>query len=175
MLGAPSSLRAYQNLRRALTNWKRKSANNCTFGRETRYKINAMNKPAGQMDAESKSESQRSNNRNSLLLKAVLRFPASAQEREVRVRNLSSGGLMAEAPIQASRGEIVEINLKALGWITGKVAWVAESRFGIAFDYPVDPKAARQNVTSSQLEENMPHYLRKLNSAALNKPPLRRL
>jgi hypothetical protein len=134
-----------------------------------------MNKPAEQMDAENQQSSQRSNNRNSLLLKAILRFPASAQEREVRVRNLSSGGLMAEAPIQASRGEVVEVNLKNMGWITGKVAWVAESRFGVAFDYPVDPKAARQNITSNALDENMPTYLRKLNNAALNKPPLRRL
>jgi hypothetical protein len=134
-----------------------------------------MNNTAEQMDAENRNSSQRSNNRNSLLLKAILRFPASAQEREVRVRNLSSGGLMAEAPIQASRGEVVEVNLKNMGWITGKVAWVAESRFGVAFDYPVDPKAARHNITSNALDENMPAYLRKLNNAALNKPPLRRL
>ncbi len=135
-----------------------------------------MNKPAGQMDADSTNASQRSNDRNTLLLKAVLRFPASGNEREVRVRNLSSGGMMAEAAVQASRGEAVEVNLKNMGWITGKVAWLAESRFGIAFDYPIDPKAARQNIASgSPLDENLPHYLRKLNSQALNKPPIRRL
>jgi PilZ domain len=134
-----------------------------------------MNKPGAHIDADSNSDSKRSNNRNSLLLKAVLRFPGSGQEREVRVRNLSSGGLMAEAPVQASRGEVVEVNLKNMGWITGKVAWVAESRFGVAFDYPIDPKAARQNISSNAVDENMPHYLRKLNNPTLNKPPLRRL
>ncbi|MGL5839105.1 MAG: PilZ domain-containing protein [Sphingorhabdus sp.] len=134
-----------------------------------------MNKPAGQMDTGNQTSSQRSNNRNSLLLKAILRFPISAQEREVRVRNLSSGGLMAEAPVQASRGEIVEVNLKNMGWITGKVAWVAESRFGVAFDYPIDPKAARQSISVNQVDENLPHYLRKLNSQTVNKPPLRRV
>lgn len=136
----------------------------------------AMNKPVEQVTMNDAPESQRTNGRNSLLLKAVLRFPNSGQEREVRVRNLSSGGLMAEAPVQASRGEVVEVNLKNLGWVTGKVAWVAESRFGIAFDCPVDPKAARQNISTGAADENMPHYLRKLNNQAqAPKPPLRRI
>ena len=121
------------------------------------------------------ASAKRGTDRDSLLLKAVLRFPASMNEGEVRIRNLSSGGLMAEAAMRASRGEVVEINLKNIGWITGKVAWVAESRFGIAFDYPIDPKAARQNVGSNKLDESMPHYLRKLNQQAATKPPLRRL
>ncbi len=134
-----------------------------------------MNKPLEQTDMDDTSESNRSNDRNSLLLKAVLRFPSSGTENEVRIRNLSSGGLMAEAPLRASRGESAEINLKNIGWITGKVAWVAESRIGIAFDYPIDPKAARQSVGTSKVDETMPHYLRKLNQPATQKPPLRRI
>ena len=134
-----------------------------------------MTKPMEQIDMTENSESNRSNDRNSLLLKAILRFPTAGVENEVRIRNLSSGGLMAEAAMRASRGEVVEINLKNIGWITGKVAWVAESRFGIAFDYPIDPKAARQSVGSNKLDESMPHYLRKLNQQAATKPPLRRL
>ncbi len=83
---------------------------------------------------------------------------------------------MAEAPLQAARGEVVEINLKNLGWITGKVAWVAESRCGIAFDYPVDPRAARQQIGCGNIDETMPLYLRKLNNqAAMSKAPLRRI
>ena len=55
-------------------------------------------------------------------------------------------------------------------------AVVAESRFGIAFDCPVDPKAARQNISTGAADENMPHYLRKLNNQAqAPKPPLRRI
>ena len=83
---------------------------------------------------------------------------------------------MAEAPLQAARGEAVEINLKNLGWITGKVAWVAESRCGIAFDYPIDPRAARQQIGGGNVDETMPLYLRKLNNqAAMLKTPLRRI
>jgi hypothetical protein len=134
-----------------------------------------MNKPLEKDAMDDTSESNRSNDRNSLLLKAILRFPASASESEVRIRNLSSGGLMAEAPLRAARGEIVEISLKNIGWVTGKVAWVAESRIGIAFDYPIDPKAARQSVGGNKVDETMPHYLRKLNQPAAHKPPLRRI
>jgi hypothetical protein len=134
-----------------------------------------MNKPIEQTDMDIANDPQRSNDRNSLFLKAVLRFTASGEESEVRVRNLSSGGLMAEATQRTNRGAIVEVNLKNLGWITGKVVWIAESRFGIAFDYPVDPKAARQNIGSGAVDEHMPHYLRKLNHAAATKPPVRRI
>jgi hypothetical protein len=102
-----------------------------------------MNKPINADDNEAASNSKRGKNRNSLLVKAVLRFPNTKEEGEVRVRNISSGGLMAEAPLRAPRGEPVEIKLRNIGWVSGKVAWVAESRFGIAFDYPIDPK--RQN------------------------------
>ncbi|HEX4874706.1 MAG TPA: PilZ domain-containing protein [Sphingorhabdus sp.] len=136
----------------------------------------AMNKPVDTMETDNSPNKPRSQDRNSLLLKAVLRFPSSGSQGEVRVRNLSSGGMMAEAPIQASRGEAVEINLKNLGWVTGKVAWVAESRCGIAFDYPIDPKAARQQIGANVIDETMPLYLRRLNNqAAVRRAPLRRI
>ena len=135
-----------------------------------------MNKPVDLIETDSAQGKPRSQDRNSLFLKAVLRFPTSGAQGEVRVRNLSSGALMAEAPLQAARGEVVEINLKNLGWITGKVAWVAESRCGIAFDYPVDPRAARQQIGCGNIDETMPLYLRKLNNqAAMSKAPLRRI
>lgn len=110
--------------------------------------------------------------RDSLLLKAVLRFPRTKDEGEVRIRNLSAGGLMAEAPLRVARGELVEINLRSIGWISGHVAWVTEGRLGIAFDHPINPKDARKPVGSSEIE--MPNYLKKLNNpTAPNK--LRRL
>jgi PilZ domain len=135
-----------------------------------------MNKPVDPMETENATDKSRAQDRNSLFMKAVLRFPSSGTQGEVRVRNVSSGGLMAEAPVQAIRGEAVEVNLKNLGWVTGKVAWVAESRCGIAFDYPIDPKAARQQIGGNSNDDNIPHYLRKLNNQALTpKAPLRRI
>jgi len=112
-----------------------------------------------------KSETQavkRELNRDSLLLKAILRFPRTKDEGEVRIRNLSAGGLMAEAPLRVTRGELVEINLRSIGWISGHVAWVTEGRLGIAFDHPINPKDARKPVSTS--EHEMPSYLKKLDN-----------
>lgn len=107
------------------------------------------------------SAAKRGANRDSLLLKAVLRFPSTKHEGEVRIRNLSAGGLMAETPERVSRGEPVEIHLRSIGWITGHVAWATEGRLGIAFDSPIDPKDARKPVGVT--EQELPPYLRKLN------------
>lgn len=124
-----------------------------------------MNEPVGPHSNEDDTVSvKRGMDRDSLLLKAVLRFGSSKIENEVRIRNLSAGGLMAEAPLRVLRGERVEINLRSIGWITGHVAWVTEGRIGIAFDHPINPKDARNSVGSTDLE--MPSYLKKLNRPA---------
>lgn len=104
---------------------------------------------------------KREQDRDSLFLKAVLRFASTDEEGEVRIRNLSSGGLMAEAAVQVPRGEKVELKLRNIGWIRGTVAWVAEGRIGIAFEHPIDPKVARTPV--GQTKQNIPNYLNKLN------------
>lgn len=113
-------------------------------------------------DIHMKSESsvKRDNDRDSLFLTANLRFQNGGEEGQVRVRNLSEGGLMAEAAIQASRGTRLEIELRNIGWISGKIAWVAEKKLGVAFDHPIDPKVVRKPV--SDKSEDIPYYLKKL-------------
>lgn len=123
-----------------------------------------MNNPIGPVPKDSTASAKRGQNRDSLLLKAILRFPSSGDGGEARIRNLSSGGLMAETPVRAVRGEIVEINLRSIGWITGHVAWLTEGRLGIAFDHPIDPKAARKPVSYG--ESDLPSYLKRLNTTA---------
>lgn len=131
-----------------------------------------MNEPFGSLHPSHAADIQRGNGRDSLLLKATLRFDSTGNEGEVRIRNLSAGGLMAEAPLRVTRGEKVEVNLRTIGWIQGSVAWVTEGRIGIAFDHPIDPMAARKPVGGGDLE--MPSYLRKLNERPERKP-LRRI
>jgi hypothetical protein len=111
-----------------------------------------------------KPAAKRGLDRDSLLLKAILRFPRTKDEGEVRIRNLSAGGLMAEAPLRVARGELVEIHLRSIGWISGHVAWITEGRLGIAFDHPINPKDARKPVGTAELD--IPHYLKKLNNPA---------
>jgi PilZ domain len=131
-----------------------------------------MNDPVGPLSDESPASAKRGMDRDSLFLKAILRFGSSKNETEVRIRNLSAGGLMAEAPLRVTRGESVEINLRSIGWITGHVAWVTEGRVGIAFDHPINPMDARKPVGTAA--PDIPPYLKKLNNpAAPNK--LRRL
>ncbi|OWK32968.1 PilZ domain protein [Sphingomonas mucosissima] len=84
--------------------------------------------------------------RDSLSLSARLKVAGSEVEATVRVRNLSSGGLMAELPEPVTPDSVVQIELGGLGWISGRVAWQVEGRAGIAFDKPIDPQLARKPV-----------------------------
>ena len=80
--------------------------------------------------------------RDSMFVLSRLR-DASGAEHNVRIRNLSSGGVMAEGNMRIQRGDAISLELRNIGWVDGNVAWVAESRFGIAFCEAVDPKAVR--------------------------------
>ena len=82
--------------------------------------------------------------RDSLFLLARLNVAGVDGETTVRVRNLSSGGLMAELPEPVAPDSVIQIELGALGWLAGRVAWQTEGRAGIAFDTPIDPQLIRK-------------------------------
>ena len=102
-----------------------------------------------QMDADASEEARyghlRSEPRDSMFLMAQMRRPGGP-EVPIKVRNLSSGGMMAECPISFSRGEEVETELRGIGPVSGRVAWAAGGRLGVAFDQQIDPKLARKPV-----------------------------
>lgn len=91
------------------------------------------------------SAGKRVRRRDSLFLSARLSVNGGASV-EVRVRNLSEGGLMAEGAPPAPIGAPVLVEIRNLGAVPGKVAWYTEKRAGIAFDVPVDPQRARKPV-----------------------------
>jgi hypothetical protein len=93
--------------------------------------------------------SQRNGSRDSLLLSAQLRT-ADGVDVTVRVRNLSSGGLMAEYSQPITQGTPVEVEVRGVGWINGRIAWTAEGRIGIAFEREIDPMAARKPVAAGR-------------------------
>jgi len=99
--------------------------------------------------------------RDSLLLKATLRFPNGNDERVVRLRNLSAGGVMADAPTGLLRGERVKINLHSIGRVGGHVMWVTDGRAGIAFDLPINPQDARRPIGVKEFD--IPFHLKRLN------------
>ena len=84
--------------------------------------------------------------RDSLFLFAELEFEGRADPVRVKVRNLSAGGMMAEAPISTGRGERLSIKLRNLDAVKGTVAWVQGDRFGVSFDTEIDPRVARAPV-----------------------------
>lgn len=84
--------------------------------------------------------------RDSLFLSANLRVAGDTAVRPIRVRNLSAGGLMAELADPVDPEVSVEVEVRGLGWVKGRIAWHTEGRAGIAFDRPVDPQRARKPV-----------------------------
>ena len=91
---------------------------------------------------------RRASPRDSLLLMATIRRVDRPDEEALpaRVRNLSEIGLMADHPGEAVIGERVSVELRGIGAVAGKVAWVQEGRIGITFDVEVDPLLARKPV-----------------------------
>lgn len=96
--------------------------------------------------------------RDSLFLQAGLILPGQADPVIVRVRNLSAGGMLAEAKIRIEQGAAVEIELRNVGRVPGRVIWAGEGKFGIAFDRPVDPQAVRRQVVSPS---DLPPHLKR--------------
>jgi hypothetical protein len=105
-------------------------------------------------DEEQRFGHLRSEPRDSMFLMAVIRRPGG-EDVTVKVRNLSSGGMMAESPISFSRGEVIAIELRGIGAIGGRIAWTAGGRVGVAFDDPIDPRLARKPLTSGAPQPNL--------------------
>ena len=104
------------------------------------------------------AEAQRRDARDSLLVLATLRLEdGSGRAETVRVRNVSSGGLMAQASAAFGIGARLTVELEGIGPVGGSVAWAEVGRIGIAFDHPVDkararkPKAERGGSAEEQL------------------------
>ena len=60
-----------------------------------------------------------------------------------RVRNLSAGGMMIDAPNELTVDTRLSADIRGLGEIAGRVAWHTAGRAGVAFDEEIDPKLAR--------------------------------
>jgi|MedtruStandDraft_1076414.scaffolds.fasta_scaffold34101_2 hypothetical protein len=86
--------------------------------------------------------------RDSLFVMADLRLPGSDEEHRIKVRNLSAGGMMGEGTLRVARGDVLQVNIRNVGWVVGTVAWVQDDRFGVAFSEEIDPKVARAPVAT---------------------------
>jgi hypothetical protein len=90
---------------------------------------------------------------------ADLRVEGQAGDHRVKVRNLSARGMMAECTVRVTSGAAVQVNLRNIGWVAGKVAWIQDNRFGIAFVDEIDPLLPRATVEPT---EPTPRYLKSM-------------
>lgn len=96
--------------------------------------------------SEPQAASQRAQRRDSLLLRAEVRSLEGHSPITAIVRNLSPGGMMAENAFVYPVDTRVEVQLRNMGAVPGRVAWTVENRMGIAFDWEINPTAARKPV-----------------------------
>lgn len=102
---------------------------------------------------------QRAKSRDSLFLMGQLTLSGENKQRDVRIRNLSEGGLMVELDRAVALDTPVTLTLRGIGDVTGRVAWCAEGRVGIALDERIDPRLARKPVGGG---EKTPVYAKPL-------------
>ena len=95
--------------------------------------------------------------RDSLFLLAEITFDGSQEVHKVKVRNLSTGGMMVESDLDIAQGQRLVATLRNVGSVHGQVAWARSARFGVAFDREINPKQVRQPVGGSG---EVPRYLR---------------
>jgi hypothetical protein len=91
---------------------------------------------------------KRSEPRDSMFLQAQV-TRARRPTVSVRVRNLSAGGMMGESDQLFVVGEAVTVELRTIGTVDARVAWIRPGQVGIAFDEPVDPRQARKAPAQS--------------------------
>ena len=100
----------------------------------------------------------RSADRDSLFMQANLYVADRADPILVRVRNLSPGGMLAESPARMAQGTAVEVDLRNVGPVPGRIVWIGEGKFGIAFERQINPQEVRRQVKT---ESDLPYHLRR--------------
>lgn len=100
-----------------------------------------------------KTDEQRTQLRRHLYLLEQMRIGTDPVALRVRVRDVSATGLMAECDLPLAVGEQVTITLRRCDPVTGRIAWVSGSRFGVSFDAAIDPAVAQREI---RLEQTQP-------------------
>ena len=113
--------------------------------------------------------------RDSLFVLVDLRLDGDQTVHRVKMRNLSSGGMMAEGSLIALRGLVVWVDLRNIGWVEGSIAWVQENRFGIAFRDEIDPKLARAPQAAKAANDGLLIHRPTAALAARGEGPLRKI
>ena len=84
-----------------------------------------------------------------VLMRASLRMRGNDQIFAVTIKDISSTGLRANAPVSMFPGANVEIELPNIGWTPGQVVRADEGVIGVRFAAIIDPARAQAKVTGS--------------------------
>ena len=103
---------------------------------------------------ESVAVKNRGSDRQSIFMIGYLQLAHMRGPQAIRIRNLSQGGMLAETPLPATVDECLTVHLPNIGPVTGRVAWTALNKFGVAFDNMVDPHQVRRKVPVVKEEES---------------------
>lgn len=102
-----------------------------------------------QADGQDEALIPRDKSRASIFLGAVVCFGEERHCRNVRVRNISSGGMMIDIVGPLEKGLSVVAEMKGIGEVRGRIVWSTENRAGVAFDREVNPALARHTPPSA--------------------------
>jgi hypothetical protein len=109
--------------------------------------------------------------RDSLLLMGTIKAAGdyARDTQQIRIRNLSSTGLMADSKVEYDLGAHVEIGLRGIGLLQGEIVWIRDGRMGITFRETIDPKRARLPVTAQSDD----HLRKVIDLGRVRRPGLR--
>ena len=88
----------------------------------------------------------RGTRRDSMFMKAHVHCARINHGFDVVVRNVSSGGMLVDSKIELLNGDDVKVTLDNIGQVPGRIVWVQNGRFGVAFDVGIDPHQVRKPV-----------------------------
>ena len=88
--------------------------------------------------------------RRRVLMRATLRLQGQRDEWQLTVKDLSSTGMKARAPIATFTGSRVEIGLPNIGWVPGEIVRIeGEDGIGIRFAVTIDPAQTQVRVSGT--------------------------
>ena len=88
--------------------------------------------------------------RRRVLMRATMRLQGQGEEWPLTVKDLSSTGMKARAPVATFPGSRVEIGLPNIGWVPGEIVRIeSEDAIGIRFAAVIDPEATQVRVSGS--------------------------
>ncbi len=88
----------------------------------------------------------RGTRRDSMFLKSRIDVERLGHSFDIVVRNVSAGGMLADTTMNLCHGDVVKVELRRVGVVSGRVVWASDGRFGVAFDVTIDPQLVRQPV-----------------------------